>query len=59
MLNCTGYSIYFFICISYIGIYVLTMELLNYEKSCDNNLRNSLGVFGYIGWGVSVISKNL
>ena len=25
------------------------MELLNYKISSDNNLRNSLGVFGYIG----------
>ena len=25
------------------------MELLNYKKSCDNNLRNLLGVVSYIG----------
>ena len=49
MRNCTAYRIYFLICISEIGIYVLTMELLNYEKWCNNNLRNSLGFFGYIG----------
>ena len=25
------------------------MQLLKYEKSSDNTLHNSLGVFGYIG----------